>query len=316
MILAVNQTELIGADYDTAAGVLKQIDGSINIVIANPNKSLASDNKEENKGVEGSEKLTKRVSKREKKEPVEPPADPKTCEIKPGQETTIEINKEKTGLGLNIVGGNDTPLNAIIIHEVYPDGAAATDGRLQPGDQIVELNGENFRNVCHEYAITALQKSPSIVQLTVYREPGSNHGKKYDTLQVELYKKSGRGLGLSIVGRKNGPGVFISEVVKGGVAEADGRLMQGDQILEVNSIDLKNSSQEHAAAILKTVIGKVSLKIGRLKASSRHNSPGTPDSIESLGIRKVNESKSSEALQNISLRKLEQESSTRRNYIF
>ncbi|XP_067127955.1 multiple PDZ domain protein-like isoform X3 [Centruroides vittatus] len=384
MILAVNQTELIGADYDTAAGVLKQIDGSINIVIANPNKSLASDNKEENKGVEGSEKLTKRVSKREKRnatskfghfpvkssiincrtrtsggtkshtfslsshfshytssrtshfpklptlpssslldgtstlpeEPVEPPADPKTCEIKPGQETTIEINKEKTGLGLNIVGGNDTPLNAIIIHEVYPDGAAATDGRLQPGDQIVELNGENFRNVCHEYAITALQKSPSIVQLTVYREPGSNHGKKYDTLQVELYKKSGRGLGLSIVGRKNGPGVFISEVVKGGVAEADGRLMQGDQILEVNNIDLKNSSQEHAAAILKTVIGKVSLKIGRLKASSRHNSPGTPDSIESLGIRKVNESKSSEALQNISLRKLEQESSTRRHYIF
>ncbi|XP_023235335.1 inactivation-no-after-potential D protein-like isoform X2 [Centruroides sculpturatus] len=67
MILAVNQTELIGADYDTAAGVLKQIDGSINIVIANPNKSLASDNKEENKGVEGSEKLTKRVSKREKR---------------------------------------------------------------------------------------------------------------------------------------------------------------------------------------------------------------------------------------------------------
>lgn len=104
--------------------------------------------------------------------------------------------------------------------------------------------------------------------------------------------------------------------VKGGVAEADGRLIQGDQILEVNNIDLKNSSQEHAAAILKTTIGKVSMKIGRLKASSRHNSPGTPDSVEILGINKVKESNATEALKNISLREFKQESYTRRNYIF
>lgn len=47
---------------------------------------------------------------------------------------------------------------------------------------------------------------------------------------MELTKKPGRGLGLSIVGRKNEPGVYVSEVVKGGAAEADGRLMQGDQV--------------------------------------------------------------------------------------
>lgn len=47
---------------------------------------------------------------------------------------------------------------------------------------------------------------------------------------MDLTKKPGRGLGLSIVGRKNEPGVYVSEVVKGGAAEADGRLMQGDQV--------------------------------------------------------------------------------------
>lgn len=36
--------------------------------------------------------------------------DPATCEIKPGQETIIEISKEKMGLGLSIVGGSDTLL--------------------------------------------------------------------------------------------------------------------------------------------------------------------------------------------------------------
>ncbi len=36
----------------------------------------------------------------------------------------------------------------------------------------------------------------------------------YEILEVELHKKKDRGLGLSIVGKKSGPGVFISEVVK------------------------------------------------------------------------------------------------------
>ena len=69
--------------------------------------------------------------------------------------------------------------------------------------------------------------------------------------QVELMKKPGKGLGISIVGRRNDTGVFISDIVKGGVAEADGRLMQGDQILTVNGEDLRGATQEEAAALLK-----------------------------------------------------------------
>lgn len=45
----------------------------------------------------------------------------------------------------------------------------------------------------------------------------------------------------------------LSLQVKGGVAEADGRLMQGDQILAVNGEDLRGSTQEHAAAVLKVL---------------------------------------------------------------
>lgn len=52
----------------------------------------------------------------------------------------------------------------------------------------------------------------------------------YNIFEIELTKKPGRGLGISIVGRKNEPGVYVSEVVKGGAAEADARLMQGDQV--------------------------------------------------------------------------------------
>ena len=58
--------------------------------------------------------------------------------------------------------------------------------------------------------------------------------------------------------------------MKGGVAEADGRLIQGDQSLSVNGQDLKVATQEQAASILKTTMGKISMVVGRLKV---RNSP-------------------------------------------
>lgn len=53
---------------------------------------------------------------------------------------------------------------------------------------------------------------------------------------------------------RSGSGVFISEVVKGGAAELDGRLMQGDQILSVDSEDTRQTSQEAVAAMLKVYL--------------------------------------------------------------
>lgn len=43
--------------------------------------------------------------------------------------------------------------------------------------------------------------------------------------------------------------------MKGGIAEADGRLQAGDQILSVNGEDLKNATQDVAASALKVKHG-------------------------------------------------------------
>uniref|UniRef100_A0A8C4V7Z2 PATJ crumbs cell polarity complex component n=1 Tax=Falco tinnunculus TaxID=100819 RepID=A0A8C4V7Z2_FALTI len=201
--------------------------------------------------------------------PLPLPVDPATCPIVPGQEMTIEISKGRSGLGLSIVGGKDTPLDAIVIHEVYEEGAAARDGRLWAGDQILEVNGIDLRNASHEEAITALRQTPQKVQLVVYRDEA--HYKDEENLEifyVDIQKKTGRGLGLSIAGKRNGSGVFISDIVKGGAADLDGRLIQGDQILSVNGEDMRNASQEAVATILKCAQGLVHLELGRLRAGS------------------------------------------------
>uniref|UniRef100_A0A3B3D5A3 PATJ crumbs cell polarity complex component n=1 Tax=Oryzias melastigma TaxID=30732 RepID=A0A3B3D5A3_ORYME len=201
-----------------------------------------------------------------------PPLDPSCCAVVPGQETLLEICKGRSGLGLSIVGGRDTQLDAIVIHEVYEEGAAAKDGRLWAGDQILEVNGVDLRGASHEEAIAALRQTPAKVRLTVLRDEAQYRDEEnLDVFKVELQKRSGRGLGLSIVGKRSGSGVFISEVVKGSAAELDGRLMQGDQILSVNGEDTRHASQEAAAAILK--VSHVS-----------RSSPGVVGSTDSLGV--------------------------------
>uniref|UniRef100_A0A803VCF5 Multiple PDZ domain protein n=1 Tax=Ficedula albicollis TaxID=59894 RepID=A0A803VCF5_FICAL len=225
-------------------------------------------------------------------------SDPATCPIIPGCETTIDISKGRTGLGLSIVGGADTLLGAIIIHEVYEEGAASKDGRLWAGDQILEVNGIDLRNATHDEAINVLRQTPQKVRLTVYRDEAQyKEEDMYDVLNIELQKKPGKGLGLSIVGKRNDTGVFVSDIVKGGIADTDGRLMQGDQILTVNGEDVRNANQEAVAALLKCSLGTVRLEVGRIKAGPFHSERRTSQSSqvsasEIQGLRTVEIKKS------------------------
>lgn len=110
-----------------------------------------------------------------------PTADPFTCPIIPGCETTIAIEKGRTGLGLSIVGGSDTLLGAIIIHEVYEDGAAARDGRLWAGDQVLDVNHEDLREATHDYAIQVRKMDKFTFRCTQVSHSVSNKSFKYAT---------------------------------------------------------------------------------------------------------------------------------------
>ncbi|KAF0029404.1 hypothetical protein F2P81_018509 [Scophthalmus maximus] len=205
--------------------------------------------------------------------------DPATCPIIPGCETTIDISKGRTGLGLSIVGGCDTLLGAIIIHEVYEEGAASKDGRLWAGDQILEVNGIDLRAASHDEAINVLRQTPHRVRLVVYRDEAQYKEEDlWDSFTVELHKMPGQGLGLSIVGRRNDTGVFVSDIVKGGLVDTDGRLTQGDQILSVNGEDLRSATQEAVAALLKMSETGCS-KVASQSCSDSGNLPGDPDKI-------------------------------------
>ncbi|MEQ2281376.1 hypothetical protein AMECASPLE_029675 [Ameca splendens] len=82
---------------------------------------------------------------------------------------SITLEKGTDGLGFSIVGGFGSPHGdlPIYVKTVFNKGAAAVDGRLKRGDQILSVNGESLQGVTHEQAVTILKKQKGTVTLDV-----------------------------------------------------------------------------------------------------------------------------------------------------
>nr|XP_019592031.1 PREDICTED: ligand of Numb protein X 2 [Rhinolophus sinicus]XP_019592032.1 PREDICTED: ligand of Numb protein X 2 [Rhinolophus sinicus]XP_019592033.1 PREDICTED: ligand of Numb protein X 2 [Rhinolophus sinicus]XP_019592034.1 PREDICTED: ligand of Numb protein X 2 [Rhinolophus sinicus] len=192
-----------------------------------------------------------------------------------GEITTIEIHRSNPyiQLGISIVGGNETPLINIVIQEVYRDGIISRDGRLLAGDQILQVNNYDISNVSHNYARAVLSQPCSALFLTVLRERrfgnrAHNHSDatspREDVFHVTLHKRdSGEQLGIKLVRRTDEPGVFILDLLEGGLAAQDGRLCSSDRVLAINGHDLKHGTPELAAQIIQASGERVNLTIAR-----------------------------------------------------
>nr|XP_011770501.1 E3 ubiquitin-protein ligase LNX isoform X2 [Macaca nemestrina] len=196
--------------------------------------------------------------------------------IPDGEITSIKINRvdPSESLSIRLVGGSETPLVHIIIQHIYRDGVIARDGRLLPGDIILKVNGMDISNVPHNYAVRLLRQPCQVLWLTVLRERKFRsrnngqaldaYGSRDDSFHVILNKSSPEEqLGIKLVRKVDEPGVFIFNVLDGGVADRHGQLEENDRVLAINGHDLRYGSPESAAHLIQASERRVHLIVSR-----------------------------------------------------
>ncbi|XP_072333030.1 ligand of Numb protein X 2a isoform X1 [Scyliorhinus torazame] len=218
---------------------------------------------------------------------------PKQPRLPEGEITSIEIHRANPymELGLSIVGGNETPLINIVIQEVYRDGIVAKDGRLLSGDQILQVNGVDISNVPHNYARSVFSQPCFSLHLTVLRERRFGRSNIYpetsctqDGFHMSLLKRdSSEQLGIKLVRRTDEAGIFILDLLEGGLAAQDGRLCSNDRVLAINGHDLKHGTPELAAQIIQASGERVHFIICRAAKEQ------LPNVIQELGSQTSNQ---------------------------
>ncbi|XP_054864521.1 par-3 family cell polarity regulator beta a isoform X2 [Amphiprion ocellaris] len=196
---------------------------------------------------------------------------------KGGKRMKIDLKKGTEGLGFTVVTRDSTihGPGPILVKNILPRGAAIKDGRLQPGDRILEVNGVDMTGRSQEELVAMLRstKQGENVCVVVARqediflprelkgeEAGSlvlEDGREQLMYEIPLNETGSAGLGISLKGNKSREtgedlGIFIKSIIHGGAAYKDGRLSVNDQLIAVNGESLLGRSNHTAMETLRS----------------------------------------------------------------
>uniref|UniRef100_A0A8D0H8V4 Ligand of Numb protein X 2-like n=1 Tax=Sphenodon punctatus TaxID=8508 RepID=A0A8D0H8V4_SPHPU len=185
----------------------------------------------------------------------------------------IHIEDPEEELGMRIVGGKNTPLGNIVVQEVLWDSVVAADGRIAPGDHILEVNGVNISSVSHGQAISLLRHPGPVLHLVVLQEKGfstrpsqqeSGSILNQEVIHVTLLKRDrSEPLGIKLIRKTDEQGIFILDLLDGGLAAKNGKLSHNDKVLSINGNDLRQGTPETAAQIIQSSETRVNFVVLR-----------------------------------------------------
>lgn len=143
-ILAVNNTSILNMHHGDIVNHIKDSGYSVTLTVGPPQDDTSS---------------TTSTSQRGEEQIVE-------CD---DQYHAVELHRGTRGFGFSIRGGREFQNMPLFVLRIADNGPAHQDGKLRVGDQIIEINGINTKNMTHADAIELIRQGGSSVRLLVKR---------------------------------------------------------------------------------------------------------------------------------------------------
>ncbi|KAF7989727.1 hypothetical protein HCN44_008401 [Aphidius gifuensis] len=266
MILGINSDTLLECTNDEATQILKRAEGMVKLVVCNPNKNKKEAASSDPKASSTTKEPGSKDDPKNNKEPAKPSEAKKpeaaVVKVVTGKPVTIELTRPKdSAIGMIVCGGANTPSGGVFVLDVYPGGIVEKDGKIKPGNLILEYGGENFKTVEYPRAQTLVLTMSGVIKINVLQDEP-----KTEQVDVELQRKPGKGVGISLTGFKNGNGAYITELLEGGSALESGLLSIGDQITSICKEDVKNSPIDNIITQMK-ISDPLQFQVTRYKVS-------------------------------------------------
>lgn len=172
-LIAVNNSNLDNVTHEEAVAALKATQEVVRLTIAKPSyqpepseNSPPTPRKDNIAVVAPTASPDNRIASQS---PPTPPGKPNSYEDLPREPRRVKLKKGSTGLGFNIVGGENG--EGIFISFILAGGPADLCGELRRGDQIMTVNGEDISMCTHEEAAGILKAAGDTVVLEVQYRP-------------------------------------------------------------------------------------------------------------------------------------------------
>ncbi|XP_037076681.1 partitioning defective 3 homolog [Pollicipes pollicipes] len=212
-----------------------------------------------------------------------------------GRRLSVALVKGADGLGFSVTT-RDNPAGAhapVYVKNILPQGAAVEDGRLRPGDRLLEIDGVAVTGLSQRQVVHMLRavRPAQPVELVLsrheqedaspklprplpadHREPDESEpsrDKEVLVFDIPVHDSERAGLGISVKGKTtaghSGPldvGIYIKNVIHGGAASKDGRLQRNDQLIDVNYTALLGLSNSDAMETLRRAMCQEGPKSG------------------------------------------------------
>ncbi|XP_074658045.1 disks large homolog 1-like isoform X2 [Tubulanus polymorphus] len=193
-LMQVNENSLIDVTHEDAVAALKATQERVRLVIAKPTymseEYLARGEDDQfQQAPLPSETASPPVHNEYAEEPGTglPPPSYVPVNTKPGFDEDIPLEPRKiilkkasTGLGFNIVGGEDG--EGIFVSFILAGGPADLSGELHRGDQLLKVNGVDLQQATHEDAAAALKGAPEAVEIIAQYKP-----EEYNLFEAKIH---------------------------------------------------------------------------------------------------------------------------------